>query len=138
MVSIAGFMSSPFFSIYAATKAAQVDSIASDAAKVQALIAAFGDVPTEIFTTNEDKVIAAREAFDAWVAKYEKCFFAKNGYQFVRDAKGNIVTDAEIDEKVWENEVADDSNITASSVIILHTFSPFCKEMQNAKFKMQN
>ena len=91
----------------AATKAAQVDSIASDAAKVQALIAAFGDVPTEIFTTNEDKVIAAREAFDAWVAKYEKCFFAKNGYQFVRDAKGNIVTTGLNNGKIIERDIVD-------------------------------
>lgn len=34
-------------------------------------------------------------------------------FSLLYDAKGNIVTDAEIDEKVWENEVADDSNITA-------------------------
>ena len=91
----------------AATKAAQVDSIASDAAKVQALIAAFGDVPTEIFTTNEAKVIAAREAFDAWVAKYEKCFFAENGYQFVRDAKGNIVTTGLNNGKIIERDIVD-------------------------------
>lgn len=91
----------------AATKAAQVDSIASDAAKVQALIAAFGDVPTEIFTTNEAKVIAAREAFDAWVAKYETCFFTKNGYVFVRDAKGNIVTTGLNAGKIIERDIVD-------------------------------
>ena len=76
----------------AATKAAQVDNVATDAAKVQALIAAFGDVPTEIFTTNEHLVIAAREAFDAWVNKYAVCFFAENDYQFKYDSKGNILT----------------------------------------------
>ena len=75
----------------ASTKAAQVDSIASDAAKVQALIAAFGDVQTEIFTADKPEVEAAREAFNAWVAKYEKCFFVKNGYN-LRDNAGNLVT----------------------------------------------
>lgn len=34
-------------------------------------------------------------------------------FSLLYDAKGDIVTDAEIDEKVWGSEVADDSNITA-------------------------
>lgn len=75
----------------ASAAAAAVDSIVSDAAKVQALIDAFGDVETEIFTTNEDKVFAAREAFDKWVNDYATRFFVKNAYGFIYN-KGVIVT----------------------------------------------
>lgn len=79
----------------ASAAAAAVDSIVSDAAKVQALIDAFGDVETEIFTTNEDKVFAAREAFDKWVNDYATRFFVKNAYGFIYN-KGVIVTAGEM------------------------------------------
>lgn len=95
----------------AATKAAQVDNVATDAAKVQALIAAFGDVPTEIFTTNEHLVIAAREAFDAWVNKYAVCFFAENNYQFKYDSKGNILTAGVVYDKNGAVEYIIERNI---------------------------
>lgn len=71
------------------TKANAVPSIVNEAAKVQALIAAFGDVPATLFTTNKDKVEAARAAFDKWVNDYSIRFFVKNGFTFVTDAKGN-------------------------------------------------
>ncbi len=105
----------------AATKAAQVDNVATDAAKVQALIAAFGDVPTEIFTTNEHLVIAAREAFDAWVNKYAVCFFAENNYQFEYDTKGNILTSG-----VVYNE-----NTGAVEFIIERNIVDFAKKVTN-------
>ncbi len=79
----------------ASAAAAAVDSIVSDAAKVQALIDAFGDVETEIFTTNEDKVFAARAAFDKWVNDYATRFFVKNAYSFIYN-KGVIVTAGEM------------------------------------------
>ena len=34
-------------------------------------------------------------------------------FSLLYDAKGGIVTDEEIDEKVWKNETADGSNVTA-------------------------
>ena len=34
-------------------------------------------------------------------------------FSLLYDAKGGIVTDSEIDEKVWKNETADGSNVTA-------------------------
>lgn len=77
----------------AATKAAAIANIATDAAAVQAKITAFGDVATQVFTESDPLVTAAREAFDAWVNKYAACFFLKNGYSnFQYDDKGNIVT----------------------------------------------
>ena len=72
------------------TKANAVPNIVSDAAKVQALIDAFGDVPATLFTTDSAKVEAARAAFDKWVNDYATRFFAKNGFVFVTDAKNNI------------------------------------------------
>ena len=76
----------------ASAAAAAVDSIVSDAAKVQALIDAFGNVETEIFTTNDDKVEAARAAFDNWVKKYEVRFFVKNGCTAIKyNAKNELV-----------------------------------------------
>lgn len=76
----------------ASAAAAAIDSIVSDAAKVQALIDAFGNVETEIFTTNDDKVEAARAAFDNWVKKYEVRFFLKNGCTAIKyNAKNELV-----------------------------------------------
>lgn len=72
------------------TKANAVPNIVSDAAKVQALIDAFGDVPATLFTTDSAKVEAARAAFDKWVNDYATRFFTKNGFVFVTDAKNNI------------------------------------------------
>ena len=76
----------------ASAAAAAIDSIVSDAAKVQALIDAFGNVETEIFTTNDDKVEAARAAFDNWVKKYEVRFFLANGCTAIKyNAKNELV-----------------------------------------------
>ena len=76
----------------ASAAAAAIDSIVSDAAKVQALIDAFGNVETEIFTTNDDKVEAARAAFDNWVKTYEIRFFVKNGCTAIKyNAKNELV-----------------------------------------------
>ena len=76
----------------ASAAAAAVDSVVSDAAKVQALIDAFGNVETEIFTTNDDKVEAARAAFDNWVKKYEIRFFVKNGCTAIKyNTKNELV-----------------------------------------------
>ena len=72
------------------TKANAVPNIVSDAAKVQALINAFGDVPATLFTTDSAKVEAARAAFDKWVNDYATRFFTKNGFVFVTNAKNNI------------------------------------------------
>lgn len=81
-------------------KANAVPNIVSDAAKVQALIAAFGDVPATLFTTNKDKVEAARAAFDKWVNDYSIRFFTKNGFVFVTDAKNNIQVSATGERKI--------------------------------------
>ncbi len=76
----------------ASAAAAAIDNIVSDAAKVQALIDAFGNVETEIFTTNDDKVEAARAAFDNWVKAYEIRFFVKNGCQAIKyNAKNELI-----------------------------------------------
>ena len=82
------------------TKANAVPNIVSDAAKVQAMIAAFGDVPATLFTTNKDKVEAARAAFDKWVNDYSIRFFTKNGFVFVTDAKNNIKIPATGERKI--------------------------------------
>ncbi len=82
------------------TKANAVPNIVNDAAKVQALIAAFGDVPATLFTTNKDKVEAARAAFDQWVNDYAIRFFTKNGFVFVTDAKNNIKISATGERKI--------------------------------------
>lgn len=72
------------------TKANAVPNIVSEGNAVQALIAKFGDVPTQLFTTNESMVIAARTAFDKWVNDYAIRFFEKNGFTFTKTAKGVI------------------------------------------------
>ncbi|MBQ9080034.1 MAG: hypothetical protein IJY27_03075 [Clostridia bacterium] len=74
----------------ASAAAAAVDSIATDAAKIQAMIEGFGDVYTELFTSHEPKVVAAREAFDAWVEKYEESSFAPYGLYVYYDEDGNV------------------------------------------------
>ena len=104
----------------ASAAAAAVDSIVSDAAKVQALIDAFGDVETEIFTTNEDKVFAARDAFDAWVNTYATRFFTKNGYSFEYN-KGAIVT--------ADKMIAASASISGKEVPVAKDIVDFAKKL---------
>ncbi len=105
----------------ASAAAAAVDSIVSDATKVQALIDAFGNVETEIFTTNREKVESAREAFDKWVNDYATRFFTKNGYKFQYTNKGAIITADEM--------VGDDVAVSGKLVPIAKDIVDFARKL---------
>ena len=106
----------------ASAAAAAVDSIVSDAAKVQALIDAFGNVETEIFTTNREKVESAREAFDKWVNDYATRFFTKNGYKFQYNTKTGAIITA-------DRMIGDDASISGKIVPIAKDIVDFARKL---------
>lgn len=71
------------------SKAAAVPDVVSEAAAVQAQIATFGDVYETLYTTDEDKVITARNMFDKWVNDYATRIFGKNGFVFTYKLDAN-------------------------------------------------
>lgn len=89
----------------ATTAAANVPSIVSEAKAVQDKIDAFAPVESKVYTYTESLVIAAREAFDAWVNDYAVCFFTNTGYTFACDTKGNIVTSRDPKAEVVKGNV---------------------------------